>query len=85
MLTISREQFAYLSEWCATHTLPARLSVAHESIFAYAPGERYDAIVLCGVMEHLPTIPPSSRSSTRFSSRADACIWTSRRGGRNST
>ena len=57
MLTISREQFAYLSEWCATHTLPARLSVACESIFAYAPGERYDAIVLCGVMEHLPDYP----------------------------
>lgn len=57
MLTISREQFAYLSEWCATHTLPARLSVAYESIFAYAPGERYDAIVLCGVMEHLPDYP----------------------------
>jgi cyclopropane-fatty-acyl-phospholipid synthase len=57
MLTISREQFAYLSEWCATHTLPARLSVAYESIFAYAPGEQYDAIVLCGVMEHLPDYP----------------------------
>jgi len=57
MLTISREQFAYLSEWCAIHTLPARLSVAYESIFAYAPGERYDAIVLCGVMEHLPDYP----------------------------
>ena len=61
MLTISREQFAYLSEWCATHTLPARLSVAYESIFAYAPDERYDAIVLCGVMEHLPDYPPSSK------------------------
>src|SRR5947209_16561759 len=24
MLTISREQYAYLSEWCATHTLPGR-------------------------------------------------------------
>jgi cyclopropane-fatty-acyl-phospholipid synthase len=31
--------------------------VAYESIFAYAPGERYDAIVLCGVMEHLPDYP----------------------------
>jgi cyclopropane-fatty-acyl-phospholipid synthase len=54
MLTISREQYAYLSEWCATHTLPARLRAVYESIFAYAPGERYDAVVLCGVMEHLP-------------------------------
>jgi cyclopropane-fatty-acyl-phospholipid synthase len=57
MLTISREQFAYLSEWCATHTLPARLRAVYESIFAYAPGERYDAVVLCGVMEHLPDYP----------------------------
>jgi cyclopropane-fatty-acyl-phospholipid synthase len=57
MLTISRAQFAYLSEWCATHTLPAKLRVVYESIFAYAPGERYDAIVLCGVMEHLPDYP----------------------------
>src|SRR5207247_1626201 len=27
MLTISREQYAYLSEWCATHTLPGRSKV----------------------------------------------------------
>ena len=57
MLTISREQFAFLTEWCATHTLPAQLSVVYESIFAYAPGVRYDAVVLCGVMEHLPAYP----------------------------
>ena len=57
MLTISREQYAYLSEWCDTHTLPARLRAVYESIFAYAPAERYDAIVLCGVMEHLPDYP----------------------------
>ena len=57
MLTISREQYAFLSDWCATHTLPATLRVVYESIFAYAPGERYDAIVLCGVMEHLPDYP----------------------------
>ena len=57
MLTISREQYAYLSEWCATHTLPARLRAVYESIFAYAPGQRYDAVVLCGVMEHLPDYP----------------------------
>ncbi len=57
MLTISREQHAFLSDWCATHTLPAKLRVVYESIFAYASGERYDAIVLCGVMEHLPDYP----------------------------
>jgi cyclopropane-fatty-acyl-phospholipid synthase len=54
MLTISREQYAYLTDWCATHTLPARLRAVYESIFAYDPAEHYDAIVLLGVMEHLP-------------------------------
>lgn len=57
MLTISREQYTYLSEWCATRTRPGRLRAVYESIFAYAPGERYDAVVLCGVMEHLPDYP----------------------------
>jgi cyclopropane-fatty-acyl-phospholipid synthase len=54
MLTISHAQYQYLAEWCATQTGPARLRAVYESIFAYDPGERYDAIVLCGVMEHLP-------------------------------
>jgi cyclopropane fatty-acyl-phospholipid synthase-like methyltransferase len=57
MLTISREQYAYLSEWCATHTLPGRAKVVYQSIFDYEPAERYDAIVLLGVMEHLPNYP----------------------------
>ncbi|HEV8531335.1 MAG TPA: class I SAM-dependent methyltransferase [Methylomirabilota bacterium] len=57
MLTISREQYAYLSEWCATHSLPGRLRAVFESIFDYEPVERYDAIVLLGVMEHLPDYP----------------------------
>jgi cyclopropane-fatty-acyl-phospholipid synthase len=54
MLTISHEQYKYLAEWCATHTSPARMRVVYESVFTYEPGERYDAVVLCGVMEHLP-------------------------------
>jgi cyclopropane-fatty-acyl-phospholipid synthase len=54
MLTISHEQYRYLAEWCETHPSPARLRAVYESIFAYEPAERYDAIVLCGVMEHLP-------------------------------
>src|SRR5713226_3086895 len=57
MLTISHEQFRYLSEWCATQTSPARVRAVYESVFAYDPGERYDAVVLCGVMEHLPDYP----------------------------
>ena len=54
MLTISHEQYAYLDAWCRGHDLPCRLRVVRESIFAYEPSERYDAIVLLGVMEHLP-------------------------------
>ena len=54
MLTISHEQYKYLAEWCVTQTSTARVRVVYESIFAYNPGERYDAVVLCGVMEHLP-------------------------------
>ncbi len=57
MLTISHEQYRYLSEWCATQTSPARVRAVYESVFAYDPGERYDAVVLCGVMEHLPDYP----------------------------
>src|SRR5207253_2145561 len=51
------QHYDYLSEWCATHTLPGRSTVVYESIFDYAPAERYDAIVLLGVMEHLPNYP----------------------------
>ena len=54
MLTISHEQYAFLSAWCTGHGMPCRLDVVRESIFAYAPPEQYDAIVLLGVMEHLP-------------------------------
>jgi cyclopropane-fatty-acyl-phospholipid synthase len=57
MLTISHEQYRYLSEWSATQTFPARVRAVYESIFAYDSGERYDAVVLCGVMEHLPDYP----------------------------
>lgn len=57
MLTISHEQFRFLSDWCARHGMPGRLDVVYESIFAYRPREQYDAIVLLGVMEHLPDYP----------------------------
>src|SRR5690606_28709066 len=53
MLTISREQFKYLSDWTATHGMPCRLRVVCETIFAYAPREQYGAFVLPRVMEHL--------------------------------
>jgi len=54
MLTISHEQYKFLSDWCGRHGMPARLDVVRESIFAYEPPTQYDAIVLLGVMEHLP-------------------------------
>ena len=57
MLTLSREQFEYLSNWTASHELPCRLNVVRESIFAYDAPHQYDAIVLLGVMEHLPDYP----------------------------
>ena len=54
MLTISPAQYAYLTRWSEEHGLPGRLDAVYEDVFAYAPGRRYDAIVLLGVMEHLP-------------------------------
>jgi cyclopropane-fatty-acyl-phospholipid synthase len=54
MLTISPAQYAYLTQWCGAHEPPGRLDAVYEDIFAYAPGRQYDAIVLLGVMEHLP-------------------------------
>jgi len=45
-LTISREQYDFLRK--------GRVDVVYESIFAYASSRQYDAIVLLGVMEHLP-------------------------------
>jgi cyclopropane-fatty-acyl-phospholipid synthase len=45
-LTISREQFAFLQG--------RGVDVTYESIFAYSPDRQYDAVVLLGVMEHLP-------------------------------
>ncbi len=54
MLTLSREQYAYLNAWCQSHDMPCRLGVLYESIFSFEPGEHYDAIVMLGSMEHLP-------------------------------
>src|SRR5919202_1006384 len=46
MLTLSSEQYKWLSQLCVTHRWPARLRVVRESIFAYQAPESYDAIVL---------------------------------------
>lgn len=45
-LTISREQYEFLGQ--------RGVEVVYESIFAYASSRQYDAIILLGVMEHLP-------------------------------
>lgn len=57
MVTISGEQHKFLSDWRDRHGTPGRRRVVRESIFAYDPPEQYDAIVLLGVMEHLPDYP----------------------------
>jgi cyclopropane-fatty-acyl-phospholipid synthase len=54
MLTLSHEQYEFLSESFVTQQMPARLRVIRENIFAYDAAEQYDAIVILGVMEHLP-------------------------------
>ncbi len=54
MLTLSNEQFAYLSKLSAEEPYNGRLTAKLESIFELEPGERFDAIVVLGVMEHLP-------------------------------
>lgn len=56
MLTISHEQKKYLTELCS-HGLPGDLHLAFESVYAHQPPEPYDAIVILGVMEHLPDYP----------------------------
>lgn len=54
MLTISREQYDFQRQLAATHEFPCTLEAVYESVYAYAPPRQYDAIVLLGVMEHLP-------------------------------
>jgi cyclopropane-fatty-acyl-phospholipid synthase len=54
MLTLSREQFAFLDRWSRKNGSRPRLAVVYDSILRYAPSDRYDAIVMAGVMEHLP-------------------------------
>lgn len=58
MLTISREQLRYLERFASEHDMPCELRVRHANIYEYEPvpedGGPYDAIILLGVMEHLP-------------------------------
>lgn len=54
MLTLAARQFEYLQQQAEQAGLPGRLRVIRENIYAFEPRERYDAVVLLGVMEHLP-------------------------------
>jgi cyclopropane-fatty-acyl-phospholipid synthase len=54
MMTLAQKQFDHLSGIARSSSYPGRMEVVRESIYAYAPGKRFDAIVLLGVMEHLP-------------------------------
>jgi cyclopropane-fatty-acyl-phospholipid synthase len=51
-LTISRQSEAYLSELIQRQQLPCK--VLNRDFTEYAAAEPYDAIVILGVMEHLP-------------------------------
>ncbi|MBK1709105.1 MULTISPECIES: class I SAM-dependent methyltransferase [Marichromatium] len=51
-LTISRESEAFLTELIERRQLPCR--VVNQDFLAYRSPEPYDAIVILGVMEHLP-------------------------------
>jgi cyclopropane-fatty-acyl-phospholipid synthase len=61
MLTIARQQYRHLTELCAAPRHQGRLDVVFESIYAYDTRDRYDAIVILGVTEHLPDYPPLYR------------------------
>jgi cyclopropane-fatty-acyl-phospholipid synthase len=57
MLTLSHEQFAHLSRLAADPAYEGRLSPHLQSIFEFDRGRGFDAIVVLGVMEHLPDYP----------------------------
>jgi cyclopropane-fatty-acyl-phospholipid synthase len=65
MMTLSHNQLSYLSDWSTRHGLPCQLNVVYESIYTFEPGTQFDAIVLLGVMEHLPAY---RRLFSRFAS-----------------
>ena len=54
MMTLAHKQYECLTRLARNSSAPGRLEAVRESIYAYAPAKRFDAIVLLGVMEHLP-------------------------------
>jgi cyclopropane-fatty-acyl-phospholipid synthase len=63
-LTISRESEAFLSDLIDRRQLPCR--VVNQDFLAYRASEPYDAIVILGVMEHLPDYPAVLRQLQRL-------------------
>jgi cyclopropane-fatty-acyl-phospholipid synthase len=54
MLTVSRKQYEFLQRLTDTCTHPGRLRPECTHLQSYHSRDQYDAIVLLGVMEHLP-------------------------------
>ncbi len=54
MLTLSKEQYKHLQNFASSHDMPCELRVEYADIFEYQADRPFDAVVLLGVMEHLP-------------------------------
>ncbi len=54
MLTLSHEQFKHLDAFAKSHDMPCQLQAEYADIFEYETEDPYDAIIILGVMEHLP-------------------------------
>jgi cyclopropane-fatty-acyl-phospholipid synthase len=63
-LTISRESEAFLTDLIERRQLPCR--VVNQDFLLYSSPEPYDAIVILGVMEHLPDYPAVLRQIQRL-------------------
>ncbi len=63
-LTISRESETFLNDLIDRRQLPCR--VVNQDFLAYRSPEPYDAIVILGVMEHLPDYPAVLRQCQRL-------------------
>ncbi len=63
-LTISRESEAFLTDLIDRRQLPCR--VVNQDFLTYRSPESYDAIVILGVMEHLPDYPAVLRQVQRL-------------------
>ena len=66
MMTLAQKQFDHLTGIARSNSFPGRMEVVRESIYAYEPGRRFNAIVLLGVMEHLPDYGSLCRTFDRL-------------------